>query len=1417
MKRFYNNTLTHISPMKRALRMVALLCVLLGFSSNAWGSYYFYQTSQDNWCSASGTWITPTQNGNIYTATATITEIGKNYYFWISTKKDDKCSIQSKDQVWITDEKPTSNISGVTCMRQNEWGCDPCSSGSYTNAHGFYIYSDVANIDILITADFTDVKNIKLSISKPVEPYVESDAVILTRTERYRPNDNAATLYGYYRNNPVQDGNACAIVVGYGFAYNEVATNKTPLTTSNAKYLTLGDAGASIDRGFDFSGTIKNLGADKIYAYRSFIIVNDTKYFSKETRYFTTKVCTNDISGKDIIEVYVDAVTTAESDSAYADDCELRYGNLQRALNAIKANSKIYKKIDDTHGNLLKPVIIYVSQFDSLGVDGKLGEKGTGIGTYYGVKRSVSGGNNGDAQDLYVNAIEYFNNKTEDKTSYNVNNTLTIKANNGDLPRIQHLLIRKSRNIILDGINMISDPTCKKLDTAFEIDNGAATGWHAISLANDGQKDANIIVQNCRVGSNGFTGVHISAYSGITFKNNTLNLKVQDFSTNALEYGASAKFLECSNIKFIQNNFWGGHATLLWLQETTNALFYNNVFWNTNEYDKNGCVAVRVYDQTYGDGKDTDQQRSNNISVLYNTFYLADDGKVIAAKKQYDFLKFGAVKENYGFGSNENIYFQYNNCYSYDEDMNGKGTDFILLNGFNNDNLCPNNFWSVYDQKQTPVPSFSGFDIQRGTCDKNFINVKDLVCESTATGPKDLVIRNPKDQQTASLKVGTKLTSQDISDKSGITLTDDELYSDRYTAYKRDQNGGNWTMGALEATDANTVNIIYWTGDKNSIWDLRSNWAYIPEDNNQNARLANQRTLTCVDILSPDLKIIIPEKGTAKYPTPTSGEFHYPQIPTEFDAGKRTTASKMLKPGSTTQYDDGVPASEQVSAGVGTGISPTKYAKSIELEYGAALKGVENLQNGESHYDMGITNMTMQREQWTLVGPIVWPFKSGESGETRGIVSADYYLNKMPNVLMRSATIEDEGDAFSANWEIPFRDMNRPVGEHEAYAVKLPNSYGNGDKRAEAYFRNDPDNADMVNDGTVPKSFKPMKGRFVNEAALPTYQFETTSAKLLNNSYPYNISAKALQGTNNANGTVYLYDYSANSFKPVDTEILEDPEKDAYIKPQHAFVFVPKTADDLTVETSMFADGDTKSRSTVVQTPALAINLYAGYKNSSNHSTIYVKQDPNSLEGIADSPLNAPKVFSLSDVNTPELYLLANDDRFARLCIGGKEQTIPLGIRLQKPMYVVFAKNYNKNFTKVMLLDTETGKEYNLLEKSHTVDILPAGETEGRFFLNVAVAADDYVEDDDVTTNVEDQSTYQAINMYKDADSSNGIRVITTNVELQHILVSDLMGRTLQYMASGNSAYIQLPDSKGIYIIQVVGDNATRTEKVILK
>ena len=44
MKRFYNNTLIG-GAFSKALRVVALLCVLLGFSSSAWGATYYIDAS----------------------------------------------------------------------------------------------------------------------------------------------------------------------------------------------------------------------------------------------------------------------------------------------------------------------------------------------------------------------------------------------------------------------------------------------------------------------------------------------------------------------------------------------------------------------------------------------------------------------------------------------------------------------------------------------------------------------------------------------------------------------------------------------------------------------------------------------------------------------------------------------------------------------------------------------------------------------------------------------------------------------------------------------------------------------------------------------------------------------------------------------------------------------------------------------------------------------------------------------------------------------------------------------------------------------------------------------------------------------------------------------------------------------------
>ena len=49
MKRFYNNTLIG-GAFSKALRVVALLCVLLGVSSSAWGETYYlwYATTNNN-------------------------------------------------------------------------------------------------------------------------------------------------------------------------------------------------------------------------------------------------------------------------------------------------------------------------------------------------------------------------------------------------------------------------------------------------------------------------------------------------------------------------------------------------------------------------------------------------------------------------------------------------------------------------------------------------------------------------------------------------------------------------------------------------------------------------------------------------------------------------------------------------------------------------------------------------------------------------------------------------------------------------------------------------------------------------------------------------------------------------------------------------------------------------------------------------------------------------------------------------------------------------------------------------------------------------------------------------------------------------------------------------------------------------
>ena len=61
------------------------------------------------------------------------------------------------------------------------------------------------------------------------------------------------------------------------------------------------------------------------------------------------------------------------------------------------------------------------------------------------------------------------------------------------------------------------------------------------------------------------------------------------------------------------------------------------------------------------------------------------------------------------------------------------------------------------------------------------------------------------------------------------------------------------------------------------------------------------------------------------------------------------------------------------------------------------------------------------------------------------------------------------------------------------------------------------------------------------------------------------------------------------------------------------------------------------------------------------------------------------------------------------------------------------------------------------------------------------------------------------------------IKVIANDVELQTIYVNDMTGRMTRYDASGSYAELKLPVAQGVYLVHVIGDKLTRTEKVIVK
>lgn len=1223
---------------------------------------------------------------------------------------------------------------------------------------------------------FTLTDNNDGTLNVHIAYYEEETPVLISHLPLYSTNMKQVTLYGYLQESlcPV-NAQTPGTITDYGFVICPGTTTSlcTPNTQSQRLKVSLG----AIQRGDEFNYQVDydkdRIIANAIYGYRAYVVINDEMYLSAEVGTFMLPgICTPPRINLDNPELSPIIYTIdASLGEDFADDCNLVYGSLQTALNRLQEiaadNTITDKELKYTTKNgssidLNAPIVFNIMYYDDTP------DESSKAYCYEGNRQAGVSGGGASSESAYSLIIEDINRGKADGKSY----TLTLQnGGEGARPWLHHVILRNSRNVVLNNLALFSDPTETNLDDALEFDINSKE-WN--NLGGVGSfKNAQIVVKNCMIGSNGFTGVHASAYDGITFINNEFEAIMaktdnQDDLNNAITYGASAKFLACSNIQFVRNNFRGAHATLLWIQECQKALFMNNVFWNTNQYAAN-CSAVRLVDQF--------THPVTNIGFYYNTFYLEDDKKT--SEHKYDFLHYSSINSGNTPAFN-NIEFMYNNCYSYDTDLAGKEQDPTTKN-VSGANYCPNNFWSINDKANFAFGKCNAEDTHN-------IDVSKAVCSTSATGPSSLQIKEP-------------ILNKGICPKTALAVAlgvESTYRADRYNDVIRPetvteeniaQNKG-WTFGAYQSQSGVELKKIYWVG-LSTDWDDRNNWVYYPSEQTpegrNNGRVAETpQRVSCINALSEDLQVVIPEHSLLGM------DYVWPVVPTYFDKNR-----------SNLQYD------EEVSAGKGTGIDPKQYASTIEVEYGAAIKGVENL--GEAvHYNKATSHFVAKRSQWILVGTVVKPFVNGNSGDVRNIKSGNYFLNYEPNVYMHEAIVNDMGQA---TWNKAFANLEVEVSPDQVFAINIPDEYGNGRISSRYYYNKIlfpfPSRNGDVNDGTQAKPFS-FTGRFANDAAMPSFKIENGKPRMMNNSYPSNVSAKAVEAS--GKGTVSYYDYEAGSFRPLGND-------DVMLKPQHGFVFTPKATGTFTITTGMLADGNTRSRSAEQPKPSFAIGLYnAG--NNTNMSEIIVRYDAEHTNGVGHI-MDSKKVYS-PIAETPELYMLMYDAEYARLHTAKAEQTIPLGIMLKQDMSVKFAVLNNNQYSKVMLLDKQTGKEYNLLHSSYTTEPLATDTIEGRFYLNLSVEGEYDSEVNigggNLTTSVEDTTQDAAsINILVDNMASNSIRVIGNNVELQTIYVSDMSGRTMRYDVSGSAVHLQLPVAGGVYLVHVIGDNATRTEKVILK
>lgn len=599
--------------------------------------------------------------------------------------------------------------------------------------------------------------------------------------------------------------------------------------------------------------------------------------------------------------------------------------------------------------------------------------------------------------------------------------------------------------------------------------------------------------------------------------------------------------------------------------------------------------------------------------------------------------------------------------------------------------------------------------------------------------------------------------------------------------------GGAWTVGAFQQRQEMPVNTIIWHGSESTEWDNRNNW--YKEDGT---------LVTCLDALTEDLTVIIPNKDSEKYVTPPEGITQYPQLP------EISNDTNFKGRGETWK-------GEQVNAG--DNATATEVAHKIFMEYGAALVGVEQL--GANRYSEAEVEFTARRKDWLLVGSVVKPWKLDENGEqvldeynkpkTRDFLSEDYYLNHLPHVYMHEARIDTESGDVVVNWNETFAPLDVKVVPQKVFAVRLPNQYGPKKFPASIYNKR----TEGANyDGDKPHTYS-YKGRFYNESRVPYYEGLTPGKPvLLTNTYPANIDADELAGKGDAEGTFLIYDYEQESFVPVGGT-------DAVILSQHGFVFTPAN-NQLTIENKYFLNNETGHRS--LTDDILSLRLRVKNEKASVSSEVYISYDE-FKEDKMDYAVDAPKVFNGMVPALPDIYVMRYDKNWAGLSLPDITKPIPLGVRVSAANQVFKFTLVDSNLPfDIILEDRQEEKTYNLSAgETCEVSDLVVGKCEGRFYLNLSERSIEELPEggEDVTTEVQESDIENSgIDIY-----TEGNKIVvssTSDVELQTIMISDISGRHQVYNVSGRYVTIDLPVSTGVYTIYAIGDKASRTEKLKL-